>query len=257
MNISSVPPLMHSPQIMSTHHLQPSPFSPDQFLTYPTQSIHASSSKNTLEYTVDSNQVSLSQTFIKKRPLEVTEDLVAGRSNLLSQRLRPGKNHCTVRSATPEFDFRPAIGFEHTTPPNRLQSPISLVPRNVVVSRDVERLRHSPQSRRSNKSVRLTKAKRTCIATSPRKSPSRDSSPALLRSRSPLGRWTPPPAMSTFQLFSVEAPTLPATPPRPTSSDYFNPPPHAWASNFPWTIASPLTSPYPSHSPPPHSEHHT
>ena len=199
--------------------------------------------------------MSLSHTYIKKRPIEVTEDLVEGRLETVSQRLRRCRNHRATsrgRSEPPEFDFIPAMDVEPMTPPNRSRSPMTFLSHDMALSCAPERLSHSSKSQRTSKNRRSVKVKRSCTNTSGRKS-ARESSPALVRSRSPLGRWTPP-AVSTFQLFSTQPRDLPtAPPPRPTSSYSFDPQSHVWTNSFPWTIASPSTSPYPSHSPQPHS----
>ncbi|KAF8514063.1 hypothetical protein JB92DRAFT_175087 [Gautieria morchelliformis] len=247
---------MHSPQVMSAHHLQPSPFSPDQFLTSTSPSIPASPPEYTPHSHPESSDEEMSSpsTFIKKRPLDITEDLVEGRFDPFPLRHRRRKSRRTPSrgcSEPPESTFAPAMDVEPTTPPNPPRSPVSFLPRDMPLSRAAQCLSHSPQSRRTPQNRRSVKVKSPC-PTSTSKYP-RESSPALVRSRSPLGRWTPP-AVSTFQLFSVQPRDLPVTPP-PTSSYSFDQQPHGWSNNFPWTVPSPSTSPYPSHSPPPHAQH--
>jgi len=147
-------------------------------------------------------------------------------------------------------------GVEPMTPPNRPQSPLPLTPRDGTLARDAECLRHSSHSRRTPKSRRSAKVRPYCTGIpSSKKSLRRESSPLLARSRSPFGRWTPP-TVSAFQLFSADSPDLPITPPpRPASAYPFGHASHAWNDRLAWTITSPSSSPYPSHSPLPNSEH--
>lgn len=175
-----------------------------------------------------------------------------GRLETASQRLRRCRSHRAIsRGRSEPFEFH--FASTAMTPPNRSRSPMSFISRDMTLSYAAERQSHSPQSRRTSKN-RRSKVKRSCTPTSSRKS-SRESSPAVVRSRSPLGRWTPP-AVSAFQLFSVQPRGLSTTPsPRPASYS-LDSQPHVWPNNLSWTIASPSTSPCPSHSsPPPHSSY--
>ncbi|KAF8507328.1 hypothetical protein BU17DRAFT_100589 [Hysterangium stoloniferum] len=239
---------------MFPHTLQPSPFSPDQFLANPGPVMQSTLAQSPFLYPYSSDEeISTQQGFIKKRPFEITEELVEGRFPYISSRLRRRRSQRALFrgcSELPDFVSACPMDVDPKTPPNRPQSPSH----DVAMTRGSDCIRYSPISRRLPKNRRSAKPRRPCSPPSKKPGFSREGSPAPLHNRSPLGRWTPP-SVSTLQLYSPERPDLPMTPTRRTA--LITTPSPAWANGYPWTIASPSSSPYSSHSPlPSQSEHH-
>ncbi|GJJ12416.1 hypothetical protein Clacol_006658 [Clathrus columnatus] len=225
----------------SSNCLQPSPFPPDRFLSPSALTEH--------------NTSSLSEGFIKKRPLDLTEELVAGRMPFRSSRPRrlivetpPPFSRLRVEeipkiTRTRTDDLISPINTQPMTPPPKSPSSrISLHPHDVPLPfRPSEFVCHSPAIRRHAKKTRSLNSRRLCTPPSPIKSPSRVS-PHVVRSRTPLGRWTPPVA-STCIFYTPESADYPITPTSNTTSVVI-----PISTHCPWTISSTSSSPYSLHS---------